>query len=266
MSILLFLSLDIFIIDMTALFAHLGHSSVLTSLTEQNLTPTTFLIGLIVATGFGAFHALSPGHGKTLVSSYLIGTNGTAVHALILGLTVSLTHTLGIIILGVISLFASQYLLPEQLYPILSIISGVIVLGVGIRLLYRRLSYKEQHNDHCHHHHHHHHHNYDEPVTPSSLIALGIAGGLVPCPSALVMLLSAIALHKIGYGLLLTSGFSLGLASVLVILGLLTVYAQQWFEGLSISTIWVKNLSVVSAVFVVCMGIGLTTVAILGIQ
>jgi ABC-type nickel/cobalt efflux system permease component RcnA len=139
-----------------------------------------------------------------------------------------------------------------------------MVLGVGITLLYRRLFSQEKHHHHHHYEdkHHAHSHHHDTNMS-SSLIALGVAGGLVPCPSALVLLLSSVTLHKIPYGLLLTGSFSLGLALVLVMLGLLTVYAHQWFEGVSFSMSWLKNLSVFSAIFVVLIGLGLTTFAIL---
>jgi len=249
-------------IESYPLLAHLDHSSLFVSLVENDLTSETILTGVAIAIGLGAFHALSPGHGKTLVSSYLIGTRGTAIHAVVLGLTVSLTHTIGVIALGLITLFASQYFLPEQFYPLLSIMSGLTVLAVGMVLLYRRL--KPPHPDNHHHHHHHHHHA--DSVTISSLIALGIAGGLVPCPSALVLLLTAISLHKTAYGLLLTSSFSVGLALILTILGLLAVYARQWLEKFSLSGSWMRRLSVTSAVLVVCIGSGLTLLAVTNIM
>lgn len=246
------------------LLAHLDRSSLFVSLVDNDLTPETLLTGVAIATALGAFHALSPGHGKTLVSSYLIGTRGTAIHALILGLTVSLTHTIGVIALGLITLFASQYFLPEQLYPLLSIMSGFTVLAVGMGLLYRRLTFRHQDRDRHPQHHHHHHHV--ESVTFSSLIALGIAGGLVPCPSALVLLLGAISLHKAAYGLLLTGSFSVGLASILMILGLLAVYARQWLEKLPLSGSWMRRLSLSSAVLVVCIGSGLTFLAVTNVM
>jgi nickel/cobalt exporter len=248
-------------IESYPLFAHLDHSSLFVSLVDNDLTSETLLTGVAIAIGLGAFHALSPGHGKTLVSSYLIGTRGTPIHALILGLTVSLTHTIGVIALGLITLFASQYFLSEQLYPLLSIISGLTVLGVGIWLVYRLLTYRN-HADH----HHHHYHTQAESVTSSSLIALGIAGGLVPCPSALVILLTAVSLHKTAYGLLLTGSFSVGLALILIILGLLAVYARQWLENFSLSGFWLRRLSFSSALLVVFIGSGLTLLAVKNIM
>lgn len=242
------------------LIAHLDHLSSFVTPLEDNLRSETLLTGITITIGLGAFHALSPGHGKTLVSSYLIGTKGTAIHALILGLTVSFTHTAGVIVLGLISLFASQYFLPERLYPLLSIISGLTVLAVGIGLIYRQFTSSHQPHEHQHHHHHHHHHT--EKVTPYSLVALGIAGGLVPCPSAIVILLSAISLHKIAYGLLLIISFSMGLALILIFLGLLAVYARQWLEKFSVSGTWMRGLSFSSAFLVFCIGSGLTLLAV----
>ncbi|TVQ05938.1 MAG: high frequency lysogenization protein HflD, partial [Leptolyngbya sp. DLM2.Bin27] len=114
--------------------------------------------------------------------------------------------------------------------------------------------------DHHHHHHHHHHH----PEDWRSLVAIGVSGGLVPCPSALVLLLSAIALHQIAYGLVLVGGFSLGLAAVLSALGLMAVYARQWLEETAIADDLLRRLSVASAIATVCVGLGVTTVAVMG--
>jgi len=97
------------------------------------------LLGLLIAAALGAAHAFSPGHGKTVVGAYLVGSRGTAAHALFLGLTVTITHTLGVFALGVITLFASQYIVPERLYPVLSFISGAIVISIGLSLFVARL-------------------------------------------------------------------------------------------------------------------------------
>jgi ABC-type nickel/cobalt efflux system permease component RcnA len=113
------------------------------------------------------------------------------------------------------------------------------------------------------HHHHSDHHHDDQPGEDwSSILAIGISGGLVPCPSALVLLLSAIALHQIAYGLVLIGGFSLGLASVLISLGLVAVYGRQWLEKASIGAGVMQRLSLVSALVTVCIGLGLTVVAL----
>src|SRR6266536_2199101 len=215
-----------------------------------NLTPGVILIGLLIAFVLGGMHAMSPGHGKTVVGAYLVGSRGTAKHAAFLGLTVTITHTAGVFALGVVTLLASNYVVPERLYPILSLLSGAIVVFIGVSLLVRRFrsllvqhSTEELHTDGGHMHAHaesmlpHSHggrsHSHvppggdGSPVTWKSLLLLGISGGLLPCPSALVVLLAAISLHRVGYGLLLVVAFSIGLAGMLTAVGLVFVYAQR---------------------------------------
>lgn len=274
------------------ILAHLGHSgfslpfgenletyfeanfgAILDSIVTAEPTVGTTLIGMAIAFGFGAVHALSPGHGKTLVSAYLIGSQGTPQQAILLGVTTTITHTIGIFLLGAIALFASAYVVPEQLYPVLSCVSGVTIFLVGLGLLNQRLHNSHSHDSHSHDHNHNFHshnsHNHDHhhshlstaPTSLGSLVKLGIAGGLVPCPTALVMLLGAIALHHIAYGLFLVSGFSLGLSCVLVSLGLLAVFARQWLERFPQTEGILQRLSLFSAVVVVIIGMGLTFVA-----
>lgn len=236
--------------------AHLDRAARLPGLLESPPTLGTVWAGMAVAFGFGAVHALSPGHGKTLVSTYLIGAKGTPGQALLLGVMTTITHTLSVFVLGLIALLTSQYLLPEQLYPVLGSLSGLMVCVVGLRLLQKRLSQRN------HHHHESPSHTHSHSDLPS-LMTLGISGGLVPCPSALVLLLSAVALHQITYGLVLVSSFSLGLASVLIVLGLIAVYARWWLEQLPMADGLVQQLSLVSAIAAICIGIGLTAFSIL---
>lgn len=256
------------------ILAHLDQASRLTDLLESQPTFGTISAGIAIAFGTGAVHALAPGHGKTMISAYLVGARGTPHHAILLGLVTTLSHTLTIFLLGLGVLFASQYVIPEQLYPVLSMFSGLTICGVGVWLLQRRLRSAA---NHCAHHHPHesgsgsHHH---EPlsaasdtsaasdISVASLVSLGIAGGIVPCPSALVLLLSAIALHQTAYGLFLVSGFSAGMASVLVAVGLLVLYAKQWLDRFAAPKQLGQQLSVVSAIVIVCAGIGLTVIAI----
>lgn len=208
----------------------------------ESLTPGVILLALLLAFVFGGAHALSPGHGKTVVGAYLVGARGTAKHAAFLGLTVTITHTSSVIALGLITLFASQYVVPETLYPILSLISGALVVGIGLRLLAQRLRLAFGGQPQHHHHHHHHspdsHDSHDshthlppDQITWRNLLALGISGGLLPCPSALVLMLSAIALHRVAFGLVLILAFSLGLASVLTAVGLAFVYAGKLLKS-----------------------------------
>ena len=248
------------------------------------LTGLTGFSGSLVFTIIGAFiwgamHAMSPGHGKTIVGAYLVGVRATAKQALFLGITTTLTHTLGVFALGLVALFASQYILPEQILPYLSIVSGLIVIAVGYNLLVRHwINRHDSHDDGHHHHSHddgHHHHSHDDghhhhhlpadnsPITWRSLLMLGISGGLVPCPSALVLLLSAIAIGQIGFGLILVIAFSLGLAVVLTGLGLLLVYAKQRFEYLPKSIQIPRILPAISALSICLLGIGITAKALL---
>ncbi|MGV0023867.1 nickel/cobalt transporter [Phormidesmis priestleyi ANT.L61.2] len=256
---------------------------------EEHSLPAT-LAALAIAFVWGGLHALSPGHGKTIVGAYLVGSRSKVHHALVLGLTVTLTHTIGIFALGLIMLGTSQFVVTEALFPWLNVMSGLIVTGIGLNLLIQRSrssqvfqtsTHGHHHPDHFHDHSHNHlyNHSHDHshdhghshlppgadgsPITWSSILALGISGGLLPCPSALVVLLSAIALGRIGFGLALVSAFSLGLAGVLTAIGLTLVYAKDWFERLPIQASKSKFFPAMSALFVTLIGLGITTKALL---
>lgn len=229
------------------------------AIAERELTPALMLMGVLFALGFGAVHALSPGHGKTMVAAYLVGSRGTPRHAVLLGAVVTITHTFGVFLLGIITLFATRYIVPEKLYPALSGASGLLIFGVGIWLFMDRWQIMQVHGHHEAHYHGHHHahsHDYadddyqeyrdehgnmvhshggkthshaipDGPVTAKTLVLLGISGGIVPCPEALVVLLAAIKMQRIFYGLLLIVSFSIGLAAALISIGLIVVSARQ---------------------------------------
>jgi len=212
-----------------------------TVLTGDDLSLRMILVGMAIAFVLGAMHALSPGHGKTLVAAYLVGNRGTARHALFLGAVVTLTHTAGVFLLGIVTLFLSGYVVPERLYPWMGFISGLTILGIGIKLFQQRLGKFAAH---------HHHHD----LSRRSLFAMGLSGGIVPCPSALVVLLSAIALHRIQAGLLFIVAFSLGLASVLVAIGVLVVRAGQWLSRFDSHRGTLQLLPIASAVLVTIIG------------
>ena len=168
---------------------------------------------LAVAFGWGALHALSPGHGKAMVAAYLIGTRGTARDAVLLGATVTVTHTIGVFALGFVTLGLSQYVLPEDLYPWLTLVSGLMVVIVGAGVLRSRLR-----GPHAHAHEHGHPHGHDhDHHTRRGVLSMGAAAGLIPCPSALVVLLAAISQHEVALGMLLIVAFSLGLAGTLTL-------------------------------------------------
>ncbi|MEJ6485615.1 sulfite exporter TauE/SafE family protein [Nostoc punctiforme UO1] len=248
-------------------------------ITQENHNFLTVLIALAIAFLWGGLHAFSPGHGKTIVGAYLVGSRSNAQHALFLGLIMTITHTAGIFALGLVTLGTSQFILTEQLYPWLSVLSGVLVTVIGLNLFISRLQgtqvshshdhvHSHQHSHDLHHHHHlHHEHSHLPPhgasLKWSSLLALGISGGLLPCPSALVVLLSAIAMGRVGFGLALVSAFSLGLAAVLTGIGLMLVYAKNRFEHLPLQIPRIKMLPVASALCITLIGLGITSQALL---
>lgn len=226
------------------------------ALTSSDASGWMALVLLLAALGWGALHALSPGHGKSMVAAYLVGSRGTAKHAAILGITVTITHTAAVFALGLVTLFASAYILPEDLYPWLGVLSGVLVMVVGLNVMrtrYRRwrairadlVAHDHSHahdysaghshdhdHDHTHGHGHGgHSHSHAPPdkVTMKSLIALGVSGGIVPCPSALVVLVAAISQHRVGLGMALITAFSIGLAATLTAIGILVLYGRRLY-------------------------------------
>jgi len=249
------------------------------------------LTAALIAAALGGLHALEPGHGKTIVAAYLVGSQGTTAHALLLGLIVTATHTAGVYALGLVTLYASKYVVPDHLYPWLGIASGLTIAFMGLFMLRHRLAghahgrhhhhgpwghrhdnghshqhphehiapvdahqhaHSHQHpHDHAHRTHPHsapgeahshvhahehghdhphdagHSHGAESPFSYRQLVTLGVTGGIVPCPAALVVLLSAISLHRVAFGLYLIVAFSLGLAAVLISIGMVTVYARR---------------------------------------
>lgn len=258
--------------------AAVQHDRLAELIAVPEITLPIALLGLAIAFGLGAMHAMSPGHGKTVVGAYLVGSRGTVKHAVFLGLTVTITHTIGVFALGLITLFASSYILPEKLMPFLNFVSGLLVFFIGISLfkerLFGALGWKAEGHSHSHDHDHEnegeHTHTHDglththggsththvppTDVTWRSLLALGISGGLLPCPSALVLMLSAISLGRTGYGLILTLVFSLGLAATLTGVGLVFLYVGKAFGGSLSGSRLVKAVPVMSALVIAFLG------------
>ena len=221
------------------------------------------LLLILAAFAWGAVHALSPGHGKTMVAAYLVGTRGTARHAVGLGATVTVAHTLGVFALGLVALLLAQFILPEQLYPWLSLVSALLVLGIGVTVLRSRLRARGRAHTHDHdHHHHHHHHHHDEAPSKKTILALGASAGILPCPSALVVLLAALASHQIPLGIGLIVVFSLGLAATLTGLGLLVVYAKRLTGRLRIPAGVTALVPALSALAIVAIGVVMTVKAL----
>ena len=215
------------------------------------------LLSLLVAAFWGAAHALTPGHGKAIVAGYLIGSRGKPRHAVLLGAVVTVTHTAGVFALGLVTLLLSHFVVPERLYPWLTAASGLLVIAVGASVFWNRWRHRRAHrqgNGHSHHHEHDH--------SKHEILGIGVAAGVLPCPSALVVLLSAIALHRIGFGLALILAFSAGLAATITAVGLLAVLARRVFKRISLDGPFSRALPAVSALVILAVGIGITVNAL----
>jgi len=263
------------------------HADYLAQLLHQPQLSAGWLIaGIAVAFWLGAMHALEPGHGKTIVAAYLVGSRGNMKHAALLGATVTFTHTISVFLLGLGTLLLSSYIVPEKIIPVLGVLSGVSIVLIGGWLFYQRWrafmhTRAHAHGHHHHHHghdhdHHHHHHDHDHDhghshshipkgdITIGSLLALGASGGLVPCPAAMVLLLSAIAIGRIGLGLVLLIAFSLGLAGVLMAIGMLVIYAKNWLpeSAKSAQHPLLTFAPVASAFVILCVGMLMTAASL----
>jgi ABC-type nickel/cobalt efflux system permease component RcnA len=225
---------------------------------------------------------LSPGHGKAIVTGYLVGTRGRIRDALALGLVVTVTHTSGVFALGGVTLLLSAFIVPEQLYPWLNLVSALLVVGVGMGIVrwrvrtWRRAAANRGHvhedprsQGHAHgpRHHHLHTHGHDHGHAHAAagrdgLLGIGISAGILPCPTALVVLLAAISLHRVAYGLVLILAFSVGLALSVTSIGLLAVLARRSFNRVSLDGPIVRALPAASALLVLCLGLAMTVRAL----
>jgi ABC-type nickel/cobalt efflux system permease component RcnA len=192
-----------------------------------------------------------------MVAAYLVGTRGSTRDAVVLGATVTVTHTAGVVALGLVALGLSAWVLPEQLYPWLNLVSGVLVVGVGVVVLRGRIEKRAQHHHHHHDHDHPHEHHHRR-----SLLAMGASAGLIPCPSALVVLLGAVAQHRIGLGLVLIVAFSAGLAATLTGLGIAVEHAGKLLGRLPVPGRLAAAVPAVSAALIVIVGLALTAQAV----
>ena len=223
---------------------------------EPVVSPWLLVVGLGLSALLGGLHALTPGHGKTLIAAYLIGTRGTVKHAAALGAIVTFTHTASVVGVGLLALLASQLIVPDILVPGLEVCAGLLVVALGMRLVRERWRLRE--GGHHHHHDHDHQHLPTKVVKPSDLLAMGVSGGLVPCPEALGVMLIAIGLGRIALGLGLIVAFSFGLAAVLIAIGILLVRFRGVLERLGKKqSSWRWWLPLVSAVIVTILGVGI---------
>ena len=233
-------------------------------LIRHDLSPGFVLLSVALALFWGAAHALGPGHGKAIVAGYLVGTRGTPRQAVLLGLVVTVTHTIGVFALGLVTLALSAFLLPEDVYPWLELATALLVVLVGAGVLRARAGDWLHTRAHArgHRHIHHDHHHLEPGGGLRGLVGVGISGGLLPCPTALVVLLAAISLHRVGYGLVLIVAFSLGLAATVTAIGLVAVMAKRLFARTSLDGRVVRVLPAVSAAVVLVLGAVMTVRAL----
>jgi ABC-type nickel/cobalt efflux system permease component RcnA len=229
----------------------------LAALREPLTSPWAFLALIAICALLGALHALTPGHGKAFLAAYLVGTKGTPRQAIALGGMITVTHTSSVLVLGVAALVAGHYVLPGVLVPAVELVAGAVVLMLGVRIVRRR--WRARHD--------HHEHEHRRPRGWREVAAAGLSGGLVPCPEALGILILAVGLHRTAVGLAMIVAFSLGLAAVVVGLGLVLVTARDAFAGLrpARNPVLLSRLPLVSAAVVVLLGVAMTVTGMAGV-
>ena len=254
----------------------------------------------------GAAHAATPGHGKTIAAAYIVGARGKPIDAVILGIFVTLSHTSGIVLIGVLASLGSTWLRPQRIEAYLAIVVGIMVIVLGLWMLWTQRdlialamgearepgdgsgrvdAHAQDHNHvHDHDHDHSHSHGHGESVVWHShgfgkvhahrldvvaenrpklpvLLALGIAGGLLPDPAALALLLGALSSGKVLLGLVTVVVFSIGFAMTLVVVGIVAAkVGEKVLDWLA--SIWMIRLQIATSLLIVAMGVVLTVRAV----
>lgn len=240
----------------------------------------------------GALHAMEPGHSKSLMAGFLVAVRGNAAQAVLLGVSAAIGHTLIVWVLVLLALWLGNELIEKQAYPWLVLLSGLMILVIAARLIWslRRGEHHHHHGPHDAHHNDHdaahdHHHDHDHSghdhhhddhghshETPEELAAryggrqvrnwevvwFGFTGGLLPCPSAIAVLLVALKLNAFALGVAMVGAFSLGLAVTLVSVGLIAVWGLRKVSGLSGFDRWTRWLPRISVAIVTLLGIAVT--------
>ncbi len=261
---------------------------------EANLTPIVLLVSLLTAGALGAGHALTPGHGKTLMAAYLVGTRGTVWHAAGLGLSVTVSHTIGILVLAGLVVGAQDVLAPDLVVRVAPFVAAVSIVAIGGWMLLSEVRRRRAARAvraavagaHDHDHDHEHSHAPADPemhshggvahshlptagstITWRSLFVLGLAGGLIPSTSALLILLGSIAAGRAGFGFILVVAFGLGMALVMGGIGVALVLARGRVDRMAPSSALGRLSNVIplaAAVLVFSLGLYLTAQAVAG--
>lgn len=257
---------------------------------------------LLAAFGIGALHALEPGHGKSIMGAYLVASRGGIRHAVFLGIVVTITHTLIVFLLAIGALMLASRFATGEVTRWLEIVSGVLVLGVGLWMvmtsfgLSRSARHARAHehghphdhgHDHPHDHPHpakhdhehgrhahdhtHHGHTHEvrlpegkDPLGMWSLMAVGASGGLVPCPAALTALLAAVNLGRPMTGIAMVGSMSLGIAATLIAIGIVFVQAGRWASRMFDSRGLTLYVPRASAILITVLGAALLMRSLLG--
>ncbi|HLJ84534.1 MAG TPA: hypothetical protein VKT51_10215 [Candidatus Eremiobacteraceae bacterium] len=222
---------------------------------------------LLAAIGLGALHALEPGHGKTLLAVSLVGARATPKQAVTLAAALTIAHTAGVIALGLALLLAARWIVPENIYPWLTAASGLLVVCLGggalaryVRSRHRAADGHTHHGDHDHAHDggaaHGHSHAIpgDAPLSFGNVVLVAMSGNIAPCPAALVVMLAALALHQVAYGIVIIVAFGMGLAAVLTGLGLALVRGTAWIARSRAAERFMAHGPVVSACVISVIG------------
>jgi ABC-type nickel/cobalt efflux system permease component RcnA len=246
-------------------------SNQLSDMLARGTSDWTFVVlTFLVAIALGALHALEPGHGKTLLAISLVGARATVKQAAILASALTIAHTIGVLALGVAINLFKGYFVPETIYPWITLLSGIAIAVIGARAVHRQILERQPlehahahghaathphdhphvHDAHGHVHPHTHDHGdghthaHDDleharahaipgtaPLTFGGTVWAAMSGGVAPCPAALVVLLAAVALNQVAYGIFVIVAFSFGLAATLTGLGIAVVRGASWLQG-----------------------------------
>jgi nickel/cobalt exporter len=220
------------------------------------------------AIGLGALHSLEPGHGKGVLSAYLITTHAKTKDAIMLGFTSAVTHTLTIVVLAFLTSSTVKWLAPESLIHWIEVISGILITLIGANILYRHLYPRmismgklslqyTAGNEHDHHEHHHHHHSHETPTSLRRMMIIGILTGLIPCPSAMAIFLAALTADQIPLGVELVAAFSLGSAITMSTIGILVIRAGAAVKKLE-KINFARRLNLISSLLILGLGIFVT--------